>query len=97
MASSSKIRVCLVEDIETYAELLQDEIDINEDILFVKHYTSAIEALEMLPFDQPDVVLMDIDLKEEITGIECLFRVKSKIPNAHFIMFTVFGDNDRPF
>lgn len=97
MNINKTIRVCLVEDIELYADLLEEEVELTDDITFVRHYVSAIEALEGLPNDKPDVVLMDIDLKEEITGIECMFRVKDQIPKANFIMFTVFGDNDRLF
>ncbi len=97
MDHSKKTRICLVEDEEIYADLLQEEIDKTGDIIFVNHYTSAIEALDKLPEDQPNVVLMDIDLKEEINGIECMFRVKEKIPHAHFIMFTVFDENELLF
>ncbi len=97
MTNSKKIRLCLVEDEIIYGDLLQEELEGNDQITFVRHYTSAIEASTGLPNDKPDVVLMDIDLKEEITGIHCIAKVKDQLPNTHFIMFTVFGDNDNLF
>jgi DNA-binding NarL/FixJ family response regulator len=39
-----------------------------------------------------DVVLMDIDLGEALTGIEAVRRVKASLPDVHAIMVTVFEE-----
>lgn len=59
-------------------------------------YTSAEEALEHLPQDQPDVVLMDINLGG-MDGIECVRRLKALMPGAQVLMLTVFEDTEKIF
>jgi DNA-binding NarL/FixJ family response regulator len=59
-------------------------------------YASAEEALEHLPQDQPDVVLMDINLGE-MDGIECVRRLTAIMPGAQVLMLTVFEDSEKIF
>jgi DNA-binding NarL/FixJ family response regulator len=59
-------------------------------------YGRAEDALAKLPADQPSVVLMDIKMKG-MDGIECVRRLKEKIPNILIIMLTVFEDDDLIF
>src|SRR6478736_2240277 len=44
-------------------------------------YASAEEALEHLPQDKPDVILMDINLGG-MDGIECVQRLTALMPEA---------------
>lgn len=59
-------------------------------------YASAEEALEELPRDKPDVVLMDINLGG-MDGIECVRRLKAVMPQAQVLMLTVFEDTEKIF
>jgi DNA-binding NarL/FixJ family response regulator len=59
-------------------------------------YASAEEALENLPKDKPDVVLMDINLGG-MDGIECVRRLKITMPEAQVLMLTVFEDTEKIF
>ena len=59
-------------------------------------YASAEEALEHLPQDQPDVILMDINLGG-MDGIECVQRLTALMPNAQVMMLTVFEDTEKIF
>jgi DNA-binding NarL/FixJ family response regulator len=59
-------------------------------------YASAEEALEHLPRDKPDVILMDINLGE-MDGIECVRRLTAIMPEAQVLMLTVFEDTDQIF
>ena len=58
--------------------------------------TSEEEALEHLPQDQPDVVLMDINLGG-MDGIECVRRLKALMPGAQVLRLTVFEDTEKIF
>ena len=58
--------------------------------------SSAEKALVDIPFWRPDVVLMDINLPG-ISGIECVARLKAKMPNLLILMLTVYDDGDRIF
>src|SRR5271168_3663518 len=59
-------------------------------------YASAEEALQHLPQDKPDVILMDINLGG-MDGIECVRRLTLLMPKAQVLMLTVFEDTDQIF
>ena len=62
----------------------------------VSMYHSAEAALEHLPQDRPDVVLMDVHLTG-MSGIECVERLKTMVPEMLVIMLTVYEDTDQIF
>src|SRR6266404_6258360 len=57
---------------------------------------SAEEALQVIPRQLPDVVLMDIHLPNR-SGIECTLRLKQLLPAVQVIMITVYTDIDTIF
>jgi DNA-binding NarL/FixJ family response regulator len=59
-------------------------------------YGSAEAALQHLPADKPDVVLMDINMPG-MEGIECVRRLKTLAPQIQILMLTVYEDTDRIF
>src|SRR5215472_11256384 len=59
-------------------------------------YPSAEAALEGLPGDKPDVVLMDINLGG-MSGIECVDKLKAALPDMQVLMLTVYEDTDKIF
>jgi DNA-binding NarL/FixJ family response regulator len=54
-------------------------------------YASAEAALQGLPKERPDVVLMDINLPGT-SGIECVEKLKTVAPGMQIVMFTVYED-----
>src|SRR5262245_42146576 len=62
----------------------------------VGQYGRAQDALARLPGEQPSVVLMDIKMKG-MDGIECVRRLREKMPDVLIIMLTVFEDEDLIF
>ena len=52
---------------------------------------SAEDALEKIPAQRPDVVLMDIHLPGD-SGIACTARLREKMPKIQVIMLTVYKD-----
>jgi DNA-binding NarL/FixJ family response regulator len=62
----------------------------------VGQYGHARDALANLPTEPPSVILMDIKMKG-MNGIECVRRLKEKMPDLLIIMLTVFEDEDLIF
>jgi DNA-binding NarL/FixJ family response regulator len=90
------IRVSLVEDDEDVRDNIVGYLNAARGFLCMSAYASGEEALERLPVDQPDVVLMDINLGG-MSGIECVRRLKPRLPNSQIVMLTVFEDAERIF
>jgi len=57
---------------------------------------SGEEALQKLPGLKPDVVLMDLNLPQ-MSGIECIRRLKELLPATPLIVLTVYEDSEHIF
>ena len=90
------IRVLIFDDnknlLEGFRLLLKD----SESIFLAGAYPDAMQAVPMIRKDQPDVVLMDIQMPG-ISGIEAVRTIKFTFPNLQILMQTVFEDNDKVF
>lgn len=53
-------------------------------------------ALEVLPKNPPQVVIMDIQLPG-ISGIQCTARLRQALPQTQVLVYTVYGDNEQVF
>lgn len=92
----SKIQVAIVEDnhdIRTGLMMIVNGVD---ELECRQTFSSAEEALKILPLHCADVVLMDIDLPE-MNGIDCIKLLKEKCTETQFMMLTVFEDDDKIF
>jgi DNA-binding NarL/FixJ family response regulator len=54
------------------------------------------KALESIPDENPDVVLMDINLPG-MSGIECVSRLKEQLPRLQVLMLTTYEESDLIF
>ncbi len=90
------IQVVIVEDDEEIRANLTHRIGGNSGFRLLGTYSSAEAAVAELPQRKPDVILMDINLPG-MDGVECVRTLKPKIPDAQFIMLTVYEDNNRLF
>ena len=90
------ISVSIVEDNEQLRGTLARVIGRAEGFRCVSQYGDAESALEGLPKDKPDVVLMDINLPG-MNGVECVRGLKQKAPTIQAVMLTVYEDTDNIF
>ena len=49
-----------------------------------------------IPREKPDVVLMDINLPD-LSGIECVRRLKAEYPDLQIMMLTMYEDSEQVF
>ena len=59
-------------------------------------YGSGEEAVDKIPDEIPDVVLMDINMGK-MSGIEAVRIIKEKCPSIQFMMCTVYEDDEKIF
>ena len=91
-----RIRVSIVEDNRGTRESLTELLTRAPALNFVKAHPSGEDALAHIPADAPDVVLMDINLPQ-MNGIECVSRLKQKLPKTQVLMLTTYEEGDLIF
>ena len=90
------IKVVIVEDQTWLRENLVREINSDPRLSCVNSYRTAEAALQGIPNDLPDVVLMDINLPG-IDGVECVKRLKLLLPDLRCLMLTVYEESEKIF
>jgi DNA-binding NarL/FixJ family response regulator len=90
------ITVSIVDDEKELCQSIATFVNGAPGFRCLSMYHSGEAALEHLPQDKPDVVLMDIHLVG-MSGIECVERLKAKMPQMQIMMLTVYEDTDQIF
>ena len=90
------INVAIVEDEDEVREGLGVLINGSEGFRCVSTYSSAEKALSDILKNQPDVVLMDINLPG-MSGIECTRKLKARQPALPIMVLTVYDDDEMIF
>ena len=90
------ISVSIVEDNDQLRGTLARVISRAEGFKCVSQYANAEAALAGLPKDNPEVVLMDINLPG-MNGVECVRQLKQLAPKIQALMLTVYEDTDNIF
>ncbi|HTM67129.1 MAG TPA: response regulator transcription factor [Flavipsychrobacter sp.] len=96
MSRDLDIRVCLIEDDETIREGYAYLIGNTPGYKVVSSYPSFEEAAKRIVHDDPDVLLLDIELPG-LSGIEALPKLKKLIPETYILMLTVYENEQQIF
>ena len=92
-----EISVCIVDDNRDLRNALEEIISMSEGFTCIGTIGTPQEAIAQIPVLNPDVVLMDINLGSEETGIDCVRILKPKVPATNFMMCTVYEENEKIF
>jgi DNA-binding NarL/FixJ family response regulator len=90
------ITVSIVEDNDKLRDTLARALNRAKEFRCISQYGNAEDALKGLTRDQPNVVLMDINLPG-MNGVECVRQLKPLVPQTQIVMLTVYEDTDNIF
>src|ERR1041385_4827893 len=90
------ITVSIVEDNDQLRGTLVRVIGRAEGFVCVGQHATAEAALENLPKEKPNVVLMDINLPG-MSGVECVRKLKQLLPETQVMMLTAYEDTENIF
>jgi DNA-binding NarL/FixJ family response regulator len=90
------IGIAIVEDQREMRESLAEWLGNAPGLRCVGAHATAEEALRRLPAENPDVVLMDINLPG-MSGVQCVSRLKQLLPTVQVLMLTTYDDGDLIF
>ena len=91
-----RITIAIVEDDHRTRAILSKWIDASEGFRCLATYCDAESSLKGIPLQQPDIVLMDINLPQ-INGVECVRHLRAQFPAMPFVMLTVYEDVEHIF
>ena len=90
------IRVAIFDDNKRILDSLTVLIEGTSGFSVAGAYSHAADAVSKILNDQPDVVLMDIDMPGT-NGIQAVKEIKTQFPDLNIMMQTVFEDDDKVF
>jgi DNA-binding NarL/FixJ family response regulator len=90
------ILVYIVEDDKSLRESMRRFINLNPGLECPRVFSSGEELLASDLIPKPNVVIMDINLPR-MNGIQCVSRLKSKMPEVQIMMLTVYENSNRIF
>jgi len=90
------IQVAIVEDNEDIRGTLERIIGRTANMRCAGSYACGQAALDAIPKNKPDVIIMDIRLPD-FSGIECTARLKRLLPELQVLIFTVHEDSEQVF
>jgi len=90
------ITVSIVEDDLPVRSIYAKWLKQAEGFRLVSQHGDGQVALAALPAENPDVVMMDINLPG-LNGVECVRQLKLQCPKMQFVMITVYEDPERIF
>ena len=96
MQSKPRINVAIVEDNRGARESLKELLQRADGLRCVGAHADGEEALREIPAENPDVVLMDINLPG-MNGIECVAKLKAQFPRPQILMLTSYDESDLIF
>jgi DNA-binding NarL/FixJ family response regulator len=92
-----EITVCIVDDVSELRQALEEIVSSADGYKCIGTMSNGSEALTKIPILKPDVVLMDINLGEGDSGIDCVKELKPLLPATNFMMCTVYEDDEKIF
>lgn len=90
------IAIAIVEDQRDMRESLVEWLGNAPGLRCVGAHATAPEALRHIPGENPDVVLMDINLPG-MNGIQCVAKLKELLPKIQILMLTTYDEGDLIF
>jgi len=92
-----QITVFIVDDNKELRNALEEIVSMSEGYRCIGTASSAEEAVDRIPIIHPDVVLMDINLGTEESGIDVVRVLKPKISETNFMICTVYEEDEKIF
>jgi two-component system response regulator NreC len=83
-----QIEVLLVDDHEIVRAGLRSLLERHQDVKIVGEAGSGAEAVELVVELEPDVVLMDVSMRD-MDGVEATRRIKKRTPDVNVLALTV--------
>lgn len=93
--AAKRIRVLIVDDHPVVIDGLKRMLGSERDIEVIGSAGTGVEALSLFESAKPDITIMDIALKRDMTGIEAIQAILKRYPGARIIAFSVHTEEEK--
>lgn len=93
-ASQRPVRVCVLEDETLYLDLLTVALSHQPGLEVVGSFRAPGPALENIPHLHPDVCLMDVNLRDELNGVQVAVKLRESLPGVGIVFLSHFVSPD---
>lgn len=90
----SKIRVAICDDYQNICINIRNYMKYEEDIDFIGYTLTAADCISFVKNKKPDILLLDIQLESNKSGIDIIPDIQQVSPETKIIMLTSY-DNDK--
>jgi DNA-binding NarL/FixJ family response regulator len=90
------IKLAIVEDDARFCKSLRRVIESNPQYACEAIYPSGKDALAGIPNHPPDMVIMDLNLRD-MSGADVTAQLKAALPDLSIIVLTVYNDSENIF
>lgn len=91
---TDNIRILIVDDHPVVRDGLTAILSTQSDLVVIGEAENGKEALEMCAEQQPDLLLLDLEMPE-MDGVEVIRQLADSSPKTRVIVFTAFDSDDR--
>lgn len=91
------LRISIYDDNDSLRDTLALVLEMADELTLVGSYADALQVVETVQKDQPDVVLMDIEMPHR-SGIEAVVLLNEALPQPpKILMLTAYEDTESVF
>ncbi len=93
--TDQRIRILIVDDHPMVLKGLAATLNPEPDMEVVAAATDGEQAVKLFRDERPDITIMDLNLKSNMTGTQAIQAIRHEFPEARIIVLTVNrGDDD---
>jgi len=90
---SEKRRILIVDDHAVLRDGLAEMINHSKELRVVGEASTAEEALKLIPECNPDLIIVDLSLEGEMSGMELVKTLKSKHPGIKTLVLSMHDES----
>ena len=91
------IKVAIVEDDNEFRNFWVDVLNSTDGFTCIAGFDNSLDAIKNLPDVLADIVLMDIYMPPNASGIEVIRKIRTKCPNTQFMIFSAWSSDSDIF
>lgn len=89
--------IIIIEDNPDFSKALQQIIREMPGAELLRHYVDAETAINEIVAFEPAIIIVDIQLRGELSGLDIIKQTKSQLPTTEFLVCTVHDDSSFVF